>query len=234
MLSDRCFIIAEAGTCHADPDPIVRFRRAISYVHAAKKAGANAVKFQWFLGGSLFCPYEGDDKRIPRWKNSVLGIDQWMQIKEHAEACGLVFLASAFEDQTVGWLKQLGMVASKVASRAAKNFPYSEAPAPYLVSNGMYPVPAEIPGDVFVFECEARYPSTAIWKGDHPGFSDHSGNPWRAIDAISRGCKFIEVHYCIDTVDAGPDLPASLNLEELSLICRARDAFAELKQLEKI
>lgn len=231
MLSDCCFVLAEAGTCHADPDPTARFRKAIAYVHAAKNARASAVKFQWFAGGKLFCPYEGDEKRIPRWMDSVLDINQWAQIKECAEACGLVFLASAFENKTVHWLSQLGVVASKVASRAASSFPYAEAPSPYLVSNGMSPVKGG--DDTIVFQCEAKYPSTDRWKGEHPGFSDHSGNPWRAIDAISRGCGIVEVHYYVNAVDAGPDLPASLTLEELSLICLARDAFADFKQLEK-
>jgi sialic acid synthase SpsE len=92
----------------------------------------------------------------------------------------------------------------------------------------MHPVPS-IDGAIGL-ECEANYPSTARWKNRLPGFSDHSGNPWRAVDAIARGCRLIEVHYCIDPRDAGPDLPASLSLEQLRTVCEARDAFASFER----
>jgi sialic acid synthase SpsE len=75
------------------------------------------------------------------------------------------------------------------------------------------------------FECEANYPSTLKWRGDAPGFSDHSGNPWRAIDAIARGCQWVEVHFYDDPSEAGPDLPASLDPDQLALVCKVRDAF---------
>lgn len=237
---DRCFVIAEAGTCHADPDPVTRFRKAIDYVHAAKMAGADAVKFQWFavhtdgqlFGADLFCPYPGDGARVYRWRDSILPVGQWAQVKEAAEACGLVFLASAFQDQTVAWLKELGVVASKVASRAAATFPYDRAPYPYLISLGMHRAPDGLDlTQCWLLECEANYPSTARWQRVHPGFSDHSGNPWRAIDAIMRGCKLVEVHYFLDERDAGPDLPASLTLDQLRAVCEARDAFATIRTL---
>ena len=231
---DRCFVIAEAGTCHADPDPVTRFRKAIDYVHAAKMAGADAVKFQWFDtgGGQLFCPYEGDGNRRPRWLASAMPASQWIQVKEFAEASGLVFLASTFQHSTARGLSEIGVVATKVASRAVASFPYADAPAPYLISLGMHRAPVDLDlTQCWLLECEANYPSTARWGRVHPGFSDHSGNPWRAIDAIMRGCKLVEVHYFLDERDAGPDLPASLTLDQLRAVCEARDAFATIRTL---
>lgn len=223
---DRCFVIAEAGTCHAAPEASVRLRKAMRYVDAA--CGADAIKFQMFDDSELFCPYPGDEQRKPRWKNSWLHLNEWYQVKEFAESCGMVFLASTFQNSMVEWLNILDVQATKVASRAAKNFPYGKAPEPYLISMGLA---AAVPWDnPFFLQCEANYPSTAKWQGDLPGFSDHSGTPWRAIDAISRGCKLIEVHFYIDPLDAGPDLPASLDLDQLKLVCEARDAFAELRR----
>ena len=244
---DRAFIIAEAGTCHAAPEANERFGHAMRYVHAAHEAGANCVKFQIFDDTELFCPYPGDEQRKPRWRDSWLHVDDWRQIKEFAEACGMVFLASVFQHSTVRMLRELGVEATKVASRAAKKFPYvydratmhpvdhrritipETNPTPFLISTGM-----EFPKreDAIYLECESVYPSTKCWSGEREGFSDHSGNPWRAIDAISRGCKLIEVHFYIDPIDAGPDLPASLNLDQLKTVCEARDAFAELRSDE--
>jgi N,N'-diacetyllegionaminate synthase len=229
-LTDRTFIVAEAGTNHASNDPEFRFRRAMKYVHAAVRAGADSVKFQIFNDpnpDTMFCWIEGDEARSGRWQQSYMPLDEWIAIKGEAESCGLVFLASVFEHTTVEWLTHLQVQATKVASRAARYLDAFEgAPLPLLVSNGMEVVkPTE---DRLVLECEANYPSTACWTGILTGFSDHSGDPWRAIDAISRGCQLIEVHFYLDQLHAGPDLRASLTIEDLSLICRARDAFATM------
>ena len=217
---DHAFIIAEAGTCHADPNPDERFRKAMRYVLAAKDAGANCIKFQMFDGSKLFCPYPGDEQREPRWLNSRLDFGGWCQIKEFTEACGMTFLASVFQYSTVRRLERLEVEATKVASRAAENFPYDEATGTLLISTGM-----KFPerDDAFYLECESRYPSSMKWAGEHQGFSDHSGTPELAIDAISRGCALIEVHFYIDRLDAGPDLPASLNLDQLKTVCARRD-----------
>ena len=239
ILPDRCFIIAEAGTNHAATNMHDAFKNAMTYVLRAREAKADAIKFQWFdkSNAELFCPLPGDKQRWPRWADSYLHIDDWIQIKRFAEACGLVFLASTFQHSTVKWLNELGVVATKVASRAANTFPYEDAPKPYLISCGMMiPIPQK---GAYLLQCESKYPSTDTWEGpndegDYPygmiGFSDHSGSPWRAIDAISRGCKLIEVHFHLDERDAGPDLPASLTLDELKLVCEASHEFAALRK----
>ena len=227
-IRDRAFIIGEAGTCHAGNN---RLDKAKRYVLAAKDAGVDCIKFQAFDDTELFCPYPGDEQRKSRWDASELSIDEWCQIKEFTEACGMMFLASVFQISMVEMLEELEVEATKVASRAAEQFPYEDGTPPFLISTGMSQ-PSFMPAHRHLFECESVYPSTMCWLGEHEGFSDHSGTPWRAIDAISRGCKLIEVHFYIDPLDAGPDLPASLNTDQLKLVCEARDAFAELRREE--
>lgn len=222
---DRCYVIGEAGTCHAARDPSNRYLAALDLVRAAANAGADAVKFQLFtpsIRDDMFCWIEGDERRAPRWLDSAMSLEEWDDIKWRAEDLGIDFLASVFQYRTVGWLKELGVKATKVASRAADNFPYADATGTILVSNGMNFLQS-LPDSVVKIECEANYPSTARWKGKHPGFSDHSGTPERAIDAISRGCRLVEVHFYTDPERAGPDLPASLDLEGLKRVCEARD-----------
>lgn len=234
---DRAFIIAECGTNHADngtDEP--RLARALRYVSAAQKVGANAVKFQWFSAPiqepDFFCYIGGDEQRSKRWDASYMPLNDWRHVKQFADEIGIMLLASTFQHSTVEWLNKLELPATKVASRAAKNFPYDKAPQPYLISTGMDYPKFIGPGDprAIYLECESVYPSTAVWTDRWAGFSDHSGTPWRAIDSIFRGCKLIEVHFMIDPADAGPDLPASLTLEQLALVCEARDAFPELRR----
>lgn len=238
--SDKCFVIAEAGTNHAVIGNRGVFDGAFNYIEAAAKSRADAIKFQWFnIDEELFCPLPGDEWRKHRWLRSWMPIDQWYDVKRYAENHDLVFLSSTFQHSTVQWLNDLKVVATKVASRAAENFPYDKAPKPYLISTGM--MEGEYPhfrDGMILLQCEAKYPSTMLWRGVNDshvwprfeGFSDHSGTPWRAIDAISRGCRIVEVHFHIDERDAGPDLPASLTVDQLKLVCEARDAFASLRQ----
>ena len=229
---DRTFVIAEAGTCHANKDPDGRYGTAMKYVHEAVRAKADAVKFQMFIDPcpeSMFCWMDGDERRVPRWRHSAMPFNNWQDVKEEAESCGIMFLASAFEYESIKWLSELEVQATKVASRAAGFLDeFKDAPRPLLISNGMYDVP--MTDDVIALQCEAKYPSTARWDDNsvekrQQGFSDHSGHPWRAIDAISRRCKLLEVHYYSSPLQAGPDLKASLKIEDLELICKARDQF---------
>ncbi|KKK53716.1 hypothetical protein LCGC14_3092020, partial [marine sediment metagenome] len=116
---DTCFIIAEAGTCHADGTPKGRLSKAINYVHAAKTAGANAIKFQMFYVPTIknmFCWINGDEERCYRWYQSRLSIDQWKQVKLECDELGIVFLASVFEYETIKYLIELQVSATKVAS----------------------------------------------------------------------------------------------------------------------
>ncbi len=222
---DRCFIIGEAGTCHAGINVADRYHRALSYIEDAAEAGADAIKFQWFRNPTpetMFCWIEGDEARAPRWRQSALAVEEWKKLKKEADRIGIMLLASTFEHETVGWLGELGIEATKVASRAAEHFPYEKASGPFLISTGMHIPQPSTPADVYL-QCEANYPSTAVWEGELPGFSDHSGTPERAMNAILRGCKLVEVHFYIDPDDAGPDLPASLDLNGLKSVCDARD-----------
>ena len=224
---DRTFVIAEAGTCHANKDPEARFRRAMKYVHAVVRARVDAIKFQMFIDPcpeTMFCWIDGDEQRAARWRQSAMPLEDWRAVKDEAESCGIMFLVSAFEYESVKWLSELEVQATKVASRTACFLDeFADAPRPLLISDGVYEfAPCD---DFIVLECEAKYPSTARWKEKHPGFSDHSGTPWRAIDAIARRCKLLEVHYYLDPLHAGPDLKASLTIEDLELVCQARDHF---------
>lgn len=221
------YVIAEAGTCHGGS-----VERAKAYVDAAHAAGADAVKFQMFdcpTPANVFCWIDGDEDRSDRWFASRLPIERWVEVRRHADWRGIDLLFSAFEHDTVEFAVSLTPRYLKVASRAARDFPYdAHTGCNLLVSDGMYE-PPERP-NIARFQCEANYPSTSRWGGVHPGFSDHSGTPWRAVDALLRGCAMIEVHFFINPCDAGPDLPASLTLDQLRTVCEARDFVKETNQ----
>jgi sialic acid synthase SpsE len=228
-------IVGEAGTGH-----LGSVIRAKELVHQAHAAGADAVKFQIFTPHEeLFCPYEGDERRHQRWWDTSLTLDEWRTVKQKADDLGIDFLASAFQPTAVEWLKELNVSAYKVASRAAKTYPYDSVPGPFIISTGfgvpLFPGPVDgFPDPVcYPLHCvpkypcplsEARYP-TFDGNLSFSGLSDHSGTPWPAMDALARGAKIIEVHF---GDKEGPDGPVNLTLDELKLICDFRDALKEM------
>lgn len=228
------YVIAEAGTGHKGVPTM-----AVRLATIAKCAGSDAVKFQMFVPDEpLFCPLEGDEKRIPRWNETAISLDSWKWVKDQCDDIGIDFLASVFQPTGIEWLKELQPKYYKVASRAAKTYPYQDVPGPFLISDGFgLPQGHErlIPEPAYFLQCTPKYPTPlpeARWIDPvgstyRCGLSDHSGTPWPAIDAIARGAKFIEVHF---GDKEGPDGPVNLTTTELKLICRFRDAVTEMRE----
>ena len=122
---------------------------------------------------------------------------------------------------------------------------------PVLVSTGMSPY-AEIDRSVarvraggappVVLQCTSRYPTPLAEigldvideyrrrYGCPVGLSDHSGSIFPGLAAMARGADLIEVHLTFDRRMFGPDVPASLTVSELELLCRGRDAFDEMRR----
>ena len=45
------------------------------------------------------------------------------------------------------------------------------------------------------------------------GYSDHSGNPYTSIAAITLGAQIVEIHLCFNNLQFGPDTSSSLSPE---------------------
>jgi sialic acid synthase SpsE len=102
------YIIGEAGASHGGD-----LQKAVDLVYAAKDAGADCVKFQIWETDKFIA------KSSPFYKSfakAEMNKQQWAYIKAHADHCGIDFLASAFDIDTVDFLDTLGVKAFKVAS----------------------------------------------------------------------------------------------------------------------
>jgi N-acetylneuraminate synthase len=92
--------------------------------------------------------------------------------------------------------------------------------------------------DLAVMQCTSRYPTTLEDVGLNvidelrqrygvpAGLSDHSGRTAPALAAIARGADLIEFHITLDRGMFGPDVPASLTVEEVRAVVEFRDALA--------
>ena len=223
------YIIAEAGTGHVAENRGVRFALAHGFIQNAARAGANAVKFQMFIADEpLFCQMPGDEARMKRWARTALTLDDWQDLTVDAQEHSIDLLWSVFQPTCVEWMKELKPRYVKVASRAAKTYPYSPG-VKYLVSvssPGMYQP------NVSHLYCVPKYPAPLAECGfrlPYAGLSDHSGTVWPGLGAIYAGAQFLEVHFKIPGADMGNDEPVCLTTDQLKLLCEARDAVAAMR-----
>ena len=194
-----------------------------------------------------------DATRFDYWKRMEFADEQWAGLAEHAKEKEIDFLSSAFSIRAVDLLDRLGMPLWKIASGEVASNDLLEhisgTGKPVLLSTGMSKY-SEIGAAVdflrqkntpfAILQCTSRYPTQLEEVGlnvmdemrqrfDCPvGLSDHSGVVYPAICAIARGANVIEAHITLDRRMFGPDVAASLTIEEFSQLRGARDAFATM------
>lgn len=196
-------------------------------------------------------PLSGQDAtRYDYWQRMEFTPEQWVGLKARADEKGIIFLSSPFSPQAVDLLKKIGMPAWKVGSGEFRSWDLLDAMAaaggPILLSSGMsrydeidaavrrfreknspfalfqctsrYPTPLKDVGLNVIDELKARY-------GCPVGLSDQTGIVHSALAAMARGADLLEVHVTFDKRMYGPDVPASVTVDELAFLCAARDAF---------
>ena len=181
-----------------------------------------------------------DETRFDYWKRMEFTESQWNGLQAHASDRELHFLSSAFSMEAVGMLKRVGVSAWKVASGEVANSlmiqEMMETGWPVLLSTGMstmgeidaavadirssgsplavlqatssYPTPPEKLGLNMLKVFRDRY-------GCGVGLSDHSGNTFSSLAAVSLGAAIVEVHVVFNRGMFGPDVSASITVAEL-------------------
>jgi N,N'-diacetyllegionaminate synthase len=243
-----CLLIAEAGVNH-DGDP----ERAHALVAAAADAGADAVKFQAFVAddlaaeGAAAAPYQresGAETQRDLLRGLELEPETFASLARDAEARGLIFLASAFDEASLDMLDRVGVVAYKIASPDVANPLLLAAVGargrPVLLSTGTADL-AEVESavsalraagadDLIVLHCTSAYPAPADESNLRAmttmrdalrvpvGFSDHTQGDEIALAAVALGACVLEKHFTLDRSLPGPDHRASLEPDELALL----------------
>ncbi len=223
------------GTAHAYIDAVaeagadaVKFQ---THIAAAESTPSEAwrVKFS-----------HQDASRYDYWKRMEFSEEQWHGLKQHADDRSLQFLSSPFSLEAVDLLERVGVAGWKIASGETSNTLLWErlvqSRLPILISTGMsdwneidhavgwvrrhdlpfavlqctsmYPTPSEKVGINVLSQFRERYACPV-------GLSDHSGVIYAGLAAAALGATVIEVHATFHRKSFGPDVPASLTLEEL-------------------
>jgi N,N'-diacetyllegionaminate synthase len=182
-----------------------------------------------------------DNTRYDYWQRMEFSKDQWMDLKCHSDERNLFFLSSPFSCEAVDLLQEVGVAAWKIASGETTNTPMFEQMSgtglPFLISTGMSTLDeidsaVELVGSLklpyAVLQCTSMYPTPPekiglniipLFKERYKcpiGLSDHSGTIYAPLAAVAMGATIIEVHVAFHRKSFGPDVPASLTLEELA------------------
>ena len=181
-----------------------------------------------------------DASRFDYWKRMEFSEEQWAGFGNHARKAGLLFLSSPFSIEAAELLERVEVSAWKIASGEVTNFPLLERMAKtgkaFLISAGMSPWAEQDKVVSFVrnlavpfalFQCTTSYPCPPEELGLNIldelrsrysvpiGLSDHSGEIFPGLAAVSLGANMVEVHVTLSRDMFGPDVSASLTPAEL-------------------
>jgi N,N'-diacetyllegionaminate synthase len=191
-----------------------------------------------------------DDTRYDYWKRMEFTEDQWKGLSRHAKDRNLIFLSSPFSVKAVNMLRKIGMQAWKIGSGEVKSDDIlgamAENGAPIILSTGMSSFD-EIEDCVerirerglqfALLQCTSSYPISLDQVGLNligdlrsrfncpTGLSDHSGTLFPGLAAMAKGIDILEVHVVLDRRSFGPDVRASVTVDDLGFLVKARDAF---------
>lgn len=182
-----------------------------------------------------------DATRYDYWKRMEFTPEQWRGLVEHAAEKGLIFLSTPFSFEAVDLLNSLDICAWKIGSGEASNIPMieyiAETKKPILLSTGLSSwreikevtdmlTTSKTPFGIF--QCTSSYPckpdevglnviEELLNKYDCPiGLSDHSGSVYPSLAAFVMGARMLELHAVFSRDCFGPDVVASVTIEELS------------------
>lgn len=240
---ERCLVVAEVGLshdgslglAHAFIDEIARNGAdAVKFqTHIAEAESTPAEPFRVKFSRQ-------DATRYEYWQRIAFSESQWQGLADHAREKGLIFLSSPFSREAVDLLERVGMEMWKIASGEIGNLPLLDAMIatgrPILLSSGMSDM-AEMDKAVdrvrraglplAVLQCTTAYPCPPERVGLNMipffrerygcsvGLSDHSGTIYPGIAAVTMGAEMVEVHVTTSRGMFGPDVPASITMEEL-------------------
>lgn len=246
------FIIAEIGQAHEGSLGIAHSyidALAETGVHAIKwqthiAEAESSTKEPFRINFS----YE-DVTRIEYWERMEFSLDQWVGIKIHCEDKKMEFISSPFSNAAVDLLEKIDVRRYKIGSGEITNFLMLEKIAkigkPVIISSGMSSFNEldktinflkQFNIELSVLQCTTAYPTTPYDWGLNVigelkerynlpvGFSDHSGEIYASLAAVSLGASILEFHAVFDKRMFGPDSKASLNIDQIKHLVKGVEA----------
>ncbi len=254
------YVVAEMSANHGHD-----LGRAKAIVEAAADAGADAIKLQTYTPDTMTLDSDAEPFQVATgtvWEGRRLydlyqeAFTPWEwheELAETADASGIHWLSTPFDETAVEFLEKLDPPVYKIASFELVDLPLirrvAETGKPVIISTGMGSL-VEIDdavrvarehgaGGVALLRCNSAYPApfaeldlNAIpvmaenWHAP-VGFSDHTLGHTAATVAVTLGASILEKHITLSRDHAGPDSTFSVEPDEFEGLVRSvRDAHA--------
>jgi N-acetylneuraminate synthase/N,N'-diacetyllegionaminate synthase len=223
------FLVAEVGINHNGSLSL-----AEEMIAAAKEAGADAVKFQFYKTESFISKrYAAEQYKL--FKSYQLTLEQQLHLLEYGRKKDIIVFASVFDKETATALAKAGMSCFKIASGDITYIDLIQHVAkfqrPLIISTGAANLAeiqeavmaaSSIRDKLILMHCVSIYPASLeqlnlraieVLKkrfGTIVGFSDHTMGMLASLLAIALGAVLLERHFTIDPSLPGPDQKISL------------------------
>lgn len=252
----RVLIIAEAGVNHNG-----NLDNAFKLIDAAVDAGVDYVKFQTFKSENLVsksakkADYQiqntgnSTDSQYEMLKKLELSHENHELLIDYCKQKNIQFFSTAFDLDSLSYLKEIGLDLVKIPSGEITNLPYLRKAAQLfnkvILSTGMCTmedIEAAInvflaedisKDDITILHCNTEYPTPmndvnlkamlSIQQefGTEIGYSDHTLGIEVPVAAVALGASVIEKHFTLDNTMEGPDHAASLEPQQLKEMVKA-------------
>jgi N,N'-diacetyllegionaminate synthase len=247
------YVIAEIGSNHNGDIDLAKHM-----IDVAHRCGADAVKFQSWSSTSLVTKgeyarnteYADKERHFGSLREMIeayqLTPPQHVELADHCRSVGIDFLSSAFSEEEVDLLVEVGVPAIKIASMDV-NHPLllqkvARAGKPVILSTGLSSL-SEIAAavatlrdhgcqELVLLHCVSLYPpeDREVRLRNIPmlqaafelpvGFSDHSLGVPVPLAAVALGACVVEKHFTLDKAMQGWDHWMSAEPPELEALCR--------------
>ena len=174
-------------------------------------------------------------------KRCELTADEELQVQAYCGERGILYLSTPFSREAADRLRAMNIPAFKIGSGECNNLPLIDHIArfgkPMLVSTGMNDLDSvrrtvqvlRAHGTPFaLLHCTSMYPTpyekvrlgaigdlAAAFPGVPLGLSDHSPGIWTCLGAVALGASLLEKHFTVSRAWPGPDVPISIEPDEL-------------------
>ena len=252
------FIVAEIGINHQGDVNIAR-----DLIQKAKECGADAVKFQKrsltriLTKAGLDMAYDNRNsfgKTYGEHKKALeLSEADYHELNIFCQKLDIIFCASGWDEESIGFLDELGIPFFKMASADLTNFPLlihtAKKNKPMILSTGMadmkmvqaaYSQVNPINNQIAILQCTSTYPSAfsevhlnvlQTYMKEFPdtviGYSGHEQGIAIPPAAVALGSKIIERHFTLDRTMKGGDHAASLEPQGFAKMVR------DIRHIEK-
>lgn len=237
----RPFVIAEIGINHEGD--IVKAKQMVDDAHRAGvecvKFQAHVIEDEMIPNNVI-----PGNAKVSIWdimKRCALTKEEDAELKRYVEERGMIYLCTPFSRAAADQLEAMDVQAYKIGSGECNNYPLVEHIArfgkPIIVSTGMNDI-ASVQKTVEILErhqvpyallhCTSMYPTPyekvrlggiAELRETFPnavlGLSDHSLGMYTCLGAVALGASILEKHFTSDKTWPGPDIPISIDPNEL-------------------